>query len=111
MSLRGVLCVQCLLDCPGQVDGLALAPVVQEHVPGALVRHVLVDRDDVDPIAAHGLQHRRPIVTFTMPSLLCALVPRIASIGAAEMLLGVGMSPAKLLAGVGWAARTCATRS
>src|SRR3989442_10386665 len=49
-------------------------------------------------------------VTFTMPSLTCALLPRISSMGAAVTWLGDAMSPAKLLAGVPWAARTCAMR-
>ena len=53
----------------------------------------------------------RPRVTFTMPSLTCALLPRISSMGAAVTWLGDAMSPAKLLAGVPWAARTCAMRS
>jgi hypothetical protein len=32
----------------GQIDGFALAPLVQENASGLLVRHVLVDGDDVD---------------------------------------------------------------
>ena len=53
----------------------------------------------------------RPMTTFTMPLLVCTGVPKTSSIGPAVILPRVAMSPGKLLAVVGCAARTCATRS
>src|SRR3982751_1369974 len=60
--LDGALRVERCLDGARQIGRAALAPVVQEHGPRLLVRHVLMDRDDVDAAAAHRLQHRLQLV-------------------------------------------------
>ncbi len=40
-----------------EIDRLAFAPVVQEEVARRLLRHVLVDGDDVDAVGAHRLEN------------------------------------------------------
>jgi hypothetical protein len=46
------------LDHVREILGPLDLPVVQEHDPRRLVRHVVVDGDDVDPAGAYCLQSR-----------------------------------------------------
>src|SRR5438094_5495909 len=50
--------VQCGLDRFGQLLCLASTPIMEEKDARVLVRHVAMNRHDVDPFMAKGFQHR-----------------------------------------------------
>ena len=50
--LDGFLCVECLLELPREIISFAFAPIVQKENARIFLRHVAVNRHDVDPVMA-----------------------------------------------------------
>src|SRR5438128_4384635 len=76
-------------DSPRQLLGRTPSPEVQEHDARLLVRHVVVDRDDVDV----RVTQRLDTLTFAMPFFRSGLMPVIFAISSAS-----GSAAAALLA-------------